>query len=113
MPDRRRTRPLPPWRERARAPALDGRPPRDGASPPHPFDQRFRTPASRAFRPTSSPPLACSRKHARLLRPGAWETIVGLGAVAGQYVTFTLTSTEDLAAPTYFLLDDTALTLHP
>ncbi|WP_244375349.1 M4 family metallopeptidase [Streptomyces ficellus] len=36
-----------------------------------------------------------------------------LGPLAGQYVTLTFTSTEDLAAPTYFLIDDTELVLHP
>lgn len=38
---------------------------------------------------------------------------VDLGAVTGQYVAFEFTATEDLAAPTYLLLDDTALSIHP
>ncbi|MET9609585.1 M4 family metallopeptidase [Streptomyces sp. NPDC006512] len=38
---------------------------------------------------------------------------IDLGSVAGQFVTLTFTAAEDLAAPTYFLLDDTALTMHP
>ncbi|MFI5579274.1 M4 family metallopeptidase [Streptomyces sp. NPDC051822] len=44
---------------------------------------------------------------------GYVQRTVDLGAVAGQYVTLKFVSTEDLAAPTYFLLDDTALTIHP
>ncbi|MFJ5833668.1 M4 family metallopeptidase [Streptomyces sp. NPDC093089] len=44
---------------------------------------------------------------------GYVQKTVDLGAVAGQYVTFKFTATEDLAAPTYFVLDDTALTIHP
>ncbi|MGW6847096.1 M4 family metallopeptidase [Streptomyces sp. NPDC054958] len=38
---------------------------------------------------------------------------VELDAVAGQYVTLTFTAREDLAAPTYFVIDDTALDIHP
>lgn len=38
---------------------------------------------------------------------------VDLGSVAGQYVTLTITATEDLAAPTYFTVDDTDLHIHP
>nr|WP_260606880.1 M4 family metallopeptidase [Streptomyces sp. WAC08241] len=36
-----------------------------------------------------------------------------LGPLAGQYVTLTFTSVEDLAVPTYFMIDDTEFTLHP
>ncbi|MER6518414.1 M4 family metallopeptidase [Streptomyces sp. NPDC001553] len=38
---------------------------------------------------------------------------IDLGSVAGQYVTLKFSATEDLAVPTYFLIDDTALTMHP
>ncbi|MCX5071352.1 M4 family metallopeptidase [Streptomyces sp. NBC_00513] len=38
---------------------------------------------------------------------------VDLGSVAGRYVTLKFSATEDLAVPTYFLIDDTTLTMHP
>ncbi|MGW6835580.1 M4 family metallopeptidase [Streptomyces sp. NPDC054949] len=38
---------------------------------------------------------------------------IDLGSVAGRYVTLKFSATEDLAVPTYFLIDDTALTMHP
>ncbi|MER5307731.1 M4 family metallopeptidase [Streptomyces sp. NPDC002773] len=44
---------------------------------------------------------------------GYVQKTVDLGAVAGRYVTLKFTAKEDLATPTYFLLDDTALTIHP
>ncbi|MFG2388543.1 M4 family metallopeptidase [Streptomyces lavendulae] len=34
-------------------------------------------------------------------------------SVGGRFITLTFTAREDLAAPTYFLIDDTALHLHP
>ncbi|MGI5451173.1 M4 family metallopeptidase [Streptomyces sp. CA-243310] len=41
------------------------------------------------------------------------QATIDLGFVAGQYVTLKFSATEDLATPTYFLIDDTALTMHP
>ncbi|MFD5885126.1 M4 family metallopeptidase [Streptomyces sp. NPDC060334] len=38
---------------------------------------------------------------------------IDLGSVAGRYVTLKFSATEDLAVPTYFLIDDTTLTMHP
>ncbi|MCY0919435.1 hypothetical protein OS965_14775 [Streptomyces sp. H27-G5] len=38
---------------------------------------------------------------------------IDLGSVAGRYVTLKFSATEDLAVPTCFLIDDTALTMHP
>ncbi|KOG36167.1 peptidase M4 [Streptomyces viridochromogenes] len=43
---------------------------------------------------------------------GYVQKTVDLAPVAGQNVTLKFTSTEDTATPTYFLLDDTALTVH-
>ncbi|MET7528486.1 M4 family metallopeptidase [Streptomyces goshikiensis] len=36
-----------------------------------------------------------------------------IDSVGGQFVTLAFTATEDLAAPTYFLIDDTSLQIHP
>ncbi|MFD6183076.1 M4 family metallopeptidase [Streptomyces goshikiensis] len=36
-----------------------------------------------------------------------------IASVGGQFVTLTFTAREDLAAPTYFLIDDAALHIHP
>lgn len=44
---------------------------------------------------------------------GYVQGTIDLGSVAGRYVTLKFSATEDLAVPTYFLIDDTALTMHP
>ncbi|MFG2988332.1 M4 family metallopeptidase [Streptomyces sp. NPDC048257] len=38
---------------------------------------------------------------------------IELDSFAGQFVTLTFTAKEDLAAPTYFVIDDSALHIHP
>ncbi|MFE2560661.1 M4 family metallopeptidase [Streptomyces sp. NPDC059352] len=43
---------------------------------------------------------------------GYVQKTIDLAPVAGQYVTLKFTGKEDLAAPTYFLLDDTSFTIH-
>ncbi|MFI1659884.1 M4 family metallopeptidase [Streptomyces sp. NPDC020472] len=43
---------------------------------------------------------------------GYLQKTIDLAPVAGQNVTLKFTSTEDTATPTYFLIDDTALTVH-
>ncbi|WP_405851202.1 M4 family metallopeptidase [Streptomyces sp. NBC_00090] len=43
---------------------------------------------------------------------GYLQKTIDLAPVAGQNVTLKFTSTEDTSAPTYFLLDDTAITAH-
>ncbi|WP_405851481.1 M4 family metallopeptidase [Streptomyces sp. NBC_00090] len=43
---------------------------------------------------------------------GYVQKTIDLAPVAGQYVTLKFAAKEDLAAPTYFLLDDTAFTIH-
>ncbi|MET9735613.1 M4 family metallopeptidase [Streptomyces sp. NPDC006458] len=44
---------------------------------------------------------------------GYVQKSIDLSSVGGQYITLKFTSTEDLAAPTYFMVDDTAFTIHP
>ncbi|WP_241845616.1 M4 family metallopeptidase [Streptomyces sp. CB02261] len=43
---------------------------------------------------------------------GYVQKTIDLAPVAGKYVTLKFTSMEDTAVPTYFLLDDTAFTIH-